>query len=569
MAEQHADWDVVVVGSGFGGSVAALRAVEKGYSVLVVEAGRRWRDEDFPKTNWDPRSALWAPALGMYGTWRITPLEHSIVFSAAGVGGGSLVYANTLYQPTDAFFSDRQWGHITDWKAELAPYYDQATRMLGVNDNPVMTPADEAIRQVAEEMGRGHTFRPTPVGVLFGQQEGEPLGDPFFGGAGPQRHACTFCGGCMVGCRYGAKNTMVKNYLYLAEQAGARVAPMTTVKAIRPRGERDGYLVDLARTDGAGAGARKTISAEQVVLAAGALGTQRLLQEMKADGLLPHLSDHLGEQFRTNSEELIGLARSPFADGPDHSRGVAITSSFYPDESTHIEPTRFPKGANLMALLGTYFVDGDLPGEPEIPRWRRYLAEVRKRPLLQAHATYVRGWSERGVFILIMQDVDNALRVSLKVGPLGMRRLSTTHGDNPPPRWIPIGHRATRRLAEIMDAEPLGPWTDIVDIPFTAHILGGAAIGDSEDTGTIDPWHRVYGYPGLHITDGSAVSANLGVNPSLTITAQAERAMSFWPNKGQDDPRPPLGADYVQLSPVAPKNPVVHADAPGALRLPA
>ena len=566
MAEQHTDWDVVVVGSGFGGSVAALRAVEKGYRVLVVEAGRRWRDEDFGTTNWDPRKSLWAPELGMYGTYRLTMLEHSMAFSAAGVGGGSLVYANTLYRPTDAFFGDAQWAHITDWKAELDPYYDQATRMLGVTENPDMTPADELMREVADDMGVGHTFRRTPVGVLFGDRPDETVADPFFGGAGPVRTTCNRCGGCMVGCRYGAKNTMEKNYLYMAEQAGARVAPMTTVRTLRPMGG-GGYRVDLQRTDGRGPGSRKTISAQQVVLAAGSLGTQKLLLRMQRDGHLPNLSHQVGRKFRTNSEALLGVYSDSVTD-VDHSTGVAITSSFFPDSSTHVEPVRYSKGSNQLMLLHSLLVDGDKPGEPSVARWRRFVSEFAAQPSAVWKVPWVRRQTERGFVVLVMQDSDNALRLRVeKMGGADILRSSHDEGT-PPPTWIPVAHDVVRRLADKMDARAYGSWFEVAEIPGTAHVLGGSPIGDSIDTGVIDPWHRVYGHPGLHVTDGAAVSANLGVNPSLTITAQAERAMSFWPNKGQDDPRPPVGADYVQLSPVAPKDPVVPADAPGALRLP-
>ena len=566
MAESRTDWDVVVVGSGFGGSVAALRAVEKGYRALVVEAGRRWRDEDFPKTNWDPRKSLWAPQLGMYGTMRITVLEHSAALSAAGVGGGSLVYANTLYQPSDAFFADPQWAHITDWKAELAAYYDQATRMLGVVDNPDMTAADELMREVATDMGVSETFRRTPVGVLFGDQPDVTIPDPFFGGVGPARTTCNRCGGCMVGCRFGAKNTMTKNYLYLAEQAGARVAPMTTVTSLReaPGG---GYLVDLARTDGSGPGARKTITTDQVVLAAGALGTQKLLLRMQRDGHLPRLSSQLGRKFRTNSEALLAVYTDQLTD-TDHTYGVAITSSFFPEPGTHVEPVRYSKGANQLLLLQSLLVDGNMPGEPDVPRWRRFLSEFRADPTALWRVPWVRHQSERGFVVLVMQDSDNSL--ALRVEQVaGMDVLRTSHDSGePPPTWIPAGHDVVRRLAAKMGARTYGSWFEMADLPATAHVLGGSPIGDSVDTGVIDPWHRVYGHPGLHVTDGSAVSANLGVNPSLTITAQAERAMSFWPNKGQDDPRPPLGADYTLLAPIEPKSPVVPANAPGALRLP-
>lgn len=566
MAESRFDWDVVVVGSGFGGSVAALRAVEKGYRVLVVEAGRRWRDEDFPKTNWDARNYVWAPALGAYGLQRIDLLKHVMVLSGAGVGGGSLVYANTLYRPLRPFYRDRQWGHITDWEGELAPYYDQATRMLGVVQNPQMTPADEAFAAVAQKMGVGDTFRRTPVGVLFGDDPGHEVPDPYFGGAGPARTTCTFCGGCMTGCRVGAKNTLVKNYLYLAEQHGARIVALTTVDAVRPAAG-GGYHVDLRRTDARGRGARRTVSAEQVVFAAGTMGTQRLLLRMRDEGYLPGLSDRLGHLFRTNSEALLGVDGGDVT--VDHSRGVAISSSFHPDDETHVEPVRFAKGANAMLLLGSLLVEGNEPGQSGPPRWRRFLSELARDPSQVWRVPWVYRGSERMFVVLVMQSRDNSLTVSLDRSLTGRARLVTREGvGESNPSYIPAGHRATRLLAEHLGGHPRGSWPEIADIPMTAHILGGAVIGESVDTGVIDPWHRVYGHPGLHVTDGSAVSANLGVNPSLTITAQAERAMSFWPNKGQDDSRPPLGADYQRVTPVAPKNPVVPADAPGALRLP-
>jgi cholesterol oxidase len=561
-----ADWDVLVVGSGFGGSVAALRASEKGYRVLVAEAGRRFADDELPRTNWDARKSLWAPWAGLYGTWRLTLLDNSLVLAAAGVGGGSLVYANTLYVPPDPFFDDPQWKHITDWKAELAPAYDQAQRMLGVVTNPEMTAADEAMKAVADEMGVGHTFQRTPVGVLFGDRPGEVVPDPFFGGVGPARTTCTSCGGCMTGCRVGAKNTMVKNYLYLAEKAGARVAPMTTVKALRPLPD-GGYAVELQHTRGRGQASRRTVTADQVVVAAGAMGTQRLLLQMKADGLLPGLSDRLGHLFRTNSEAILGVGTDRGV-GPDHSVGVAITSSIFPAPDTHIEPVRFGQGSNLLAMLGTIAVEGNVPGQPHRPRWQRFIDQVRANPKAFLSSLSVREFSERGFYVLVMQSLDNSLVVSLEPTLAGKARLRTRHGHGEaPPTWIPVGHEVAHRLAEHLGGTPLGSWTEVADIPVTAHILGGAPIGDAIESGVIDPYQRVYGYPGLHVTDGSAISANLGVNPSLTITAQAERALSFWPNKGEDDPRPSLGADYRELGPVEPRHPVVPADAPGALRL--
>jgi cholesterol oxidase len=534
------DFDVVVVGSGFGGSVAALRLAEKGYRVAVLEAGRRFADDEFPKTSWDARNFLWAPALRCYGIQRISLLRNVLVLSGAGVGGGSLVYANTLYRPPDRYYDDPQWTDITDWKDELARWYGQAERMLGVTTYGRTTRADEAMHRVAERMGVGGTFRPTPVGVYFGQSDV----DPFFGGAGPARSGCTHCGACMTGCRYNAKNTLVKNYLYLAEKLGVQVFARHTVTGIRP-----GWTVSTRQ---------RTFTADQVVLAAGALGTQRLLHAMKARGVLPNLSDRLGALTRTNSESILG-AQSLRRDA-DFTDGVAITSSFHPDADTHVEPVRYGPGSGAMGLLQTVLVDGDT--------WRplRWWPVFLRRPATNLRLLSVRRWSERTVIALVMQTLDNSLTVHYGRSWYGRRRLTTTQGHGAPnPRWIPAGNRAVRLLAEEIGGVPGGSWTDVFNIPVTAHILGGAVIGAGPDSGVIDGYHRVFGYPGLHVVDGAAVSANLGVNPALTITAQAERAMSLWPNKGEPDPRPAPGEPYRRLAPVPPARPAVPATAPAAL----
>ena len=568
------DFDVVVIGSGFGGSVAALRLTEKGYRVAVVEAGRRFTAETLPETSWRLRDFLWAPRLGCTGIQRIHLLRGArkggrvLVLAGAGVGGGSLVYANTLYVPPPSFFTDPQWRGITDWSAELAPHYDQASRMLGVTENPILTPADEAARRVAERMGVGGSFHPTPVGVYFGDEHtapGEETADPYFGGAGPRRRACIACGACMTGCRHGAKNMLTANYLYLAERAGARIIPERTVTAVRPVDE--GYAVDTVRT-GAWRASRtgRTLTAAHVVLAAGTWGTQRLLGEMKATGRLPGLSDRLGTLTRTNSEAILGAERMR-GDGADHSRGLAITSSIHPDAHTHVEPTRYGRGSNLMGLLRTFLIDGG----GRAPRWLKFLGYAAAHPATTARAFDLRRWSERTVIALVMQNRDNSLTVRARRGRPGWLRRGWRltgepgHGE-PNPAWIPEGHRATRLLAEELNAEPGGTWLDLFDVPTTAHFLGGCAIGDSPGTGVIDAYHRVYGHPGLHVVDGSAVSANLGVNPSLTITAQAERAMALWPNAGEPDPRPEPGEPYRRVALVAPRNPVVPAHAPAALR---
>jgi cholesterol oxidase len=553
--------DVVVVGSGFGGSTAALRLTEKGYRVTVLEAGRRFADDDLPRTSWDLRRYLWAPKLKCFGVQRIHLLPDVLVMAGAGVGGGSLNYANTLYQPPPAFFQDPQWAGITDWQAELAPYYDQATRMLGVTTNPSTTPADEVVRQVAEQMGVGHTVVQTPVGVFYGEP-GVTVPDPYFGGAGPERTGCTECGSCMTGCRVGGKNTLVKNYLYLAERAGAVVEPMTTVTRVRPR-DGGGWEVEAVRT-----GAwreRRTVrrwTCDQVVLAAGTYGTQRLLHAMKDDGTLPGLSPRLGHQTRTNSEAV--LAATGRKGAVDYSQGVAITSSFHLDEHTHVEPVRYGRGSNAIGLLQTVLVDGG----GRLPRWLKALGVIAGNPAAFVRTLSVRNWSERTVIALVMQSRDNSIVVSGRRGRLGGRSLTSRPGPGEPvPTWIPGGHEAVRRIADLIGGDPGGAFTDLVDIPMTAHFLGGCAIGATPEDGVIDAYHRVHGYPGLSVVDGSAVSANLGVNPSLTITAQAERAMALWPNKGEAEVRPGPGEPYRPVAPVPPRRPVVPASAPAALRL--
>ena len=574
------DFDVLVVGSGFGGSVTALRLTEKGYKVGVIEAGRRYdanpdgapgtRYPGLPKTNWRLSRYIWAPALGLTGIQRTHLIRGEkgsrvMVLAGAGVGGGSLNYANTLYVPLDPFFDDPQWAHITDWREELAPYYDQAKRMLGVVQNPTETAADKVIKKVADRMGRGDTFRLTPVGVHFGEGPGVESADPYFGGAGPARRGCLECGECMTGCRHGAKNMLTENYLFLAEKAGARIMPLSRVTKVSPLSD-GGYKVEIVRTGSFGLN-RKTFTADQVVFAAGTYGTQKLLHRLKATGALPGISDRLGVLTRTNSEAILGAERFRKR-GEDYSKGVAITSSFHPSGETHIEPVRYGKGSNAMSALRTLLIDGTRPGERHVPRWAKFGREAVRRPWYLIRLLNLRHWSERIIIALVMQVRDNSITLRPKRGPFGWDlRAGAGHGE-PNPTWIPEAHDAVRLLAEETGGIAGGTWGDLFDIPMTAHFLGGCVIGDSPDSGVIDPYHRVYGHEGLHIVDGSAVSANLGVNPSLTITAQAERAMSFWPNKGESDSRPAFGKAYARISPVAPKNPIVPASAPGALRLP-
>ena len=555
------DYDVVIIGSGFGGSVSALRLTEKGYRVAVLEAGRRFDEKNYPKTSWRLSKFFWAPRLGMRGLQRIHVLKDVVVLAGAGVGGGSLVYANTLYVPPKKFFTDRHWGHITDWADELAPYYDQASRMLGVVENPTMTPSDEIMKAVADEMGVGHTFRMAPVGVFFGEGPGVESPDPFFGGAGPSRTGCIECGECMTGCRHNAKNTLPKNYLGLAEQHGAVVYPLTTVQGLKPL-PGGGFSIDTERTGILPRRGRRTFTAEQVIVAAGTYNTQRLLHRMKAAGHLHRISSALGKLSRTNSESIVG-AMAPPGEKVDFTRGVAITSSWYPEPDTHIEPVRYGKGSNSMGMLSTILTDK----EPGVPRWKTWIRTAVKNP--RHVIPSVRRWSERGVIALVMQSVDNSLNVITRRGVGGRVALTTEQGEGEPnPTWIPSANESVRRTAKRLKGFTMGSIFDIISAPATAHFVGGATISDDPEKGVVDPYHRVYGYEGLHITDGSTVTANLGVNPSLTITAQAERAMAMWPNKGELDPRPLQGEAYRRVEPIEPKSPVVPDEAPGALHLP-
>jgi cholesterol oxidase len=553
--KNQTDYDVLVIGSGFGGSVSALRLTEKGYRVGVLEAGRRWEPEDIPKSNWDVRNSIWAPKLGMTGPQRISLLGKCLVFSGSGVGGGSLIYGNTLYEPLPDFYRDRAWAHITDWKDELAPFYDQAQRMLGVVDNPRTGPKDDVLLEVARDRGVADTFHHTRVGVFFNEsQPGVKVPDPYFGGAGPSRRGCIHCSECFTGCRHNAKNTTMTNYLHLAEAKGAEIHELTTVTAVRPL-DGGGYEVETQRSNGKLRKGRRTFTADQVVFAAAALGTQKLLHRLKDDGTLPSLSDRLGELTRSNSEAICGVTSKS---RDDFATGVAITSSIHPESQTHVEVCTYGKGQNAMFAQTVPMVDGGAF------RFLRLLLFLLMHPLKSLRALSVRGASERSVIILVMQSLDNSLTSYLRRG-----KLVTKQGSGEPnPEWIPLAHDITREYAAKVDGVSGNVVTDIFNIPATAHYIGGCTIGDSPETGVVDPWQRVYGHPGLHVADGSAITANLGVNPSLTITAQAERAMAYWPNKGEADPRPVLGSAYQRVAPVPPRDPAVPAHAPGALRLP-
>jgi cholesterol oxidase len=567
------DTDVAIVGSGFGGSVSALRLTEKGYRVTVLEAGKRWTPETLPTTNWDVRRYLWAPRLGLRGFQRLTLMRDVFVLSGAAVGGGSVVYANTLYEPLDGYWRDPRWPEGNDWREEYAPYYDQAKRMLGVTTVPFTTPADRVLKGVAEDLGVADTYHPTEVGVWFGKP-GERVTDPFFGGLGPDRVGCIRCGECMIGCKHEAKNSLDHNYLHLAEQGGAQVlAERQVVDLVALPG--GGWRVVHERPGAWFRKDRRSLTAEQVVLAGGALGTQQLLFELRERGRLPGLSPALGTMVRTNSEAIVGAtARRIPADMTDrtagsagaagYSAGVAITSSIHPDEHTHIEPVRYGKGSNAMALTATLMVDGG-----RIPRSLRFLLTILRHPVEFVRSLSARRWSERTVILLVMQTLDNSLRVISKRGLFG-RRLTTRQGHGEPnPTWIPVANEAARRTAERIGGTPMGSiFEATLNTPTTAHFIGGCPMGEDPATSVVDPYHRVHGEPGLHVCDGSTITANLGVNPSLSITAMTERAVAVWPNRGEVDRRPPLGTPYRPIAPVRPRAPLVPDHAPAALRLP-
>ena len=558
--------------------MAALRLTEKGYRVLVVEAGARFADSDFAKTSWNLKRFLFFPRLGLLGIQRIDLLKNVMVMSGAGVGGGSLVYANTLYRPSKQFFETGSWVGITNWQTQLEPYYRQAEAMLGVVTNPFESPSDVAIRKVGERLGFGHTYTPTPVGVYFGNGAGVAEADPFFGGAGPERSGCTNCGECMTGCRHNAKNTLVKNYLYLAERSGAKVAALTTVtdfERIDGGSEQPTYWQISTRATARGGQAplvRKggTITADQIVVAAGALGTAKLLQKVRDAGHLPGISDALGANTRTNSESLLGVVSND--KNLDFSVGSAITSSIYPAPDTHIEPVRYGKGSNFMAGLQSIMASGQNSNsslEHQGPNPLRLLGATLRNLFRLPKFYNLRHWSERTLILLVMQSRDNSLTTYLKRTALGGKKLTSRQGHGEEnPSWVPAGHVFARELAKDINGTPGAVTTEAFGIPMTAHFLGGATISATTETGVVDGYLRAHGVPGLHIFDGSTLSANPGVNPSLSITAQAEWACAHWPNVSEEDPRPELGQKVELVAPVAPANPVVPATAAGRLRLP-
>ncbi len=530
------DYDWLVIGSGFGGSVSALRLAEKGHRTAVLECGRRFRDQDFARSAWNLRRYLWMPRMGLRGIFRMTLFKDVFIVSGSGVGGGSLGYANTLYRARPDFFSDPQWEGLASWEEELRPHYDTAERMLGVTDYRGMTPADELLKEYGGELGVEETFKQTRVGVYFGEP-GVEVDDPYFDGEGPPRSGCVRCGSCMVGCRHGAKNTLVKNYLWFAERMGARILPERQAVEIRPLGAPDGSDGYAVVTTHPGAWLRRrrlTLTARGVVVAAGPLGTNRLLAECKHSGSLPRLSERLGHVVRTNSESIQAVTAPD--DRRDFSRSVAITSSIYPDPDTHIEVVTYGRAGDAISRLFTVMTGRGT----RVTRPLKWIGAMLAHPLRTIRLLWPARWSRRTVILLVMQSLDTAMRLRSRPARLGRGvRLQTEQDpERPNPTFIPAAEHAARWFADRTGGVPQSGLTESsLNIPTTAHILGGAVIGADERSGVVDSRNRAFGYTNLLVCDGAAVPANPGVNPSLTITALAERAMSFVPDPQPEAPK--------------------------------
>lgn len=537
-AEEY--FDYVIIGSGFGGSVSAMRLAEKGYSVLVLERGKRYGPNDFPKTNWNVFKYLWLPAARCFGILGINFMKDIMILNGSGVGGGSLVYANTLIQPGRSFFQADEWRGLADWEAELTPCYETARHMLGVTTNPRFWPADHVLQEIATELGQAHTFKPTPVAVYFGEPD-KTVPDPYFGGQGPDRTGCNFCGGCMVGCRYNAKNTLDKNYLYFAEKYGAVIRPEAEVVDIRPLGaaQSDGarYEVVYRRSTAWLFKRPQTIRAGHVVVAAGVLGTNNLLLRCRDETRsLPKISPRLGLMISSNSEALMGVTararRQNGAEPPDFSQGIAITSHFWIDDVTSVEPVRYPRRSSLLRSMGVPLLKN---AGTNWHRLGRYLLYALKRPYDFLKVRFLPDWARDSTILLIMQTVENRMHFRRGRSLLtGFKRGLISERDRrlPIPAVVEAGRNVVQRFADKVDGIPQSTFVEVLlDTPTTAHILGGCAIGRDDSTGVIDLNHQVFNYPGLYVVDGSCIPSNLGVNPSLTITAMAERAMSKIPTK--------------------------------------
>jgi cholesterol oxidase len=520
-------FDFVIIGSGFGGSVSVMRLTEKGYSVLVLERGKRFEDHDFPKTNWNLPKYLWLPALRCFGIFQMTFLNGQLALHGSGVGGGSLTYANVLMEPDERLFQSPAWSHLADWKTLLQPHYETARCMLGVTRNPKLWYADRRMKEIAEELGKGETFHPTDVGVFFGEpgKEEQLVPDPYFHGEGPARAGCNHCGGCMVGCRYNAKNTLMKNYLYFAEKNGAQIIPEVTVTDIQPisRGA-ERYEVIFKSTTHPFA-KLQAVRARNVIVAAGALGTMALLFRCRdVTKSLQKISMKLGDQVRTNSENILGMtSRDRHI---DYSKGIAITSIFQADEVTRIEPVRFSDGSSFHRLLTAPHVSGG----SALIRFLKTIGKVIRHPVDFLYAKFFSPWARTSTILLVMQVDENLTNIRLGRNLFTLFRKGLVlrpNRNNAPPKQISIGNYVTRRLAQKTNGIPQAVFTDsLFNFPTTAHLMGGVSFGKNDHEGVIDLNFQVFNYPGLYVVDGSVMPANPGVNPSLTITALAEYAMS-------------------------------------------
>ncbi len=514
------NYDYVIIGSGFGGSVSALRLAEKGYKVLVIEKGKWYRSEDFPKSNWHLSKWLWMPGLRFFGIMKMTFFRHVTILSGTGVGGGSLVYANTLPLPKTDFFTSGSWKNLADWQAELSPFYNLARQMLGAAQNPRLFEGDLALKKLAEEIGMAEHFQPADVSVYFGEP-GQTAPDPYFGGKGPARTGCIFCGGCMTGCRHDAKNSLDKNYLHLAQQLGVEILAEKEVCDVTPLGSpdgSDGYTVSF-RSSTAFFKKKNSVTTKGVVFAGGVLGTVPLLLKLRSTSL-PALSERVGFDVRTNNESLIPVTHT--SGSKDLSEGVAIGSILHTDSDSHLEPVRYSKGSGFWRWLLVPMVHGD----STFGRLLKMVGRILRQPLAFGKVFFVKDWAKSTSVLLFMQHLDSTLRFSLS--RFGFMTTTVEKGNKAPSAFIPRAGELAEKYSRLIDGKPTVLFLEpLAGIPSTAHILGGAVMGDSPETGVIDKNNRVFGYKNMLVCDGSMISANPGVNPSLSITAIAERAMSL------------------------------------------
>ena len=521
-------YDYIIIGSGFGGSVSAMRLVEKGYSVLVLERGKRYEDQDFPKTNWNLPKYLWLPALRFHGFFEMTFMNGLLALHGSGVGGGSLTYGNVLIEPDDRLFASPSWSHLNDWKTELQPHYVTARKMLGVARNPRLTQADETCKQIAESLGYGHTFEPLPVGVFFGEED-VTVADPFFGGEGPARTGCNFCGGCMVGCRYGAKNTLVKNYLYLAEKNGATVIPEVKARDIKPlpAGQEDGsrYEITFSSSTAFLFKSEEVVRARNVIVSAGTIGTLELLFRCRdKTKSLNKISQTLGNRVRTNSENILGVTAR--GKDVDYSKGIAISSIFNADEVTRVEPVRYSDGQNFIRIMTAPLIDG---ANNMLTRLIKTLWAIIRAPWDFLYSKFFSHWARFTTILLVMQTEENLTRIRLgrSFFTFGRKGLILQNEEEHSASSLALANYITRIFAKNVDGIPQAAFTDsLFNFPTTAHLMGGVPFGRNDHEGVIDLNFEVFNYPGLYVVDGSVMPANPGVNPSLTITALAEYAMS-------------------------------------------